>query len=94
MKTSNLTALADYITPVSVDHFGRYPGKKPGDQFEVMYHGKVYQATVQAGEPFCMPNGSILRNVRFQQVEGPVTRLFTECPIIARAVAKTAAAKA
>lgn len=70
--------LADYTTPVSVDTFGSYPGKKPGDMFEVMYHGKVYMATVQSGEPLKQPDGSVLRNIRFQQVAGPVIRRFVE----------------
>ncbi|WP_414555721.1 hypothetical protein [Stenotrophomonas forensis] len=66
--------LADYVTPVSVDIFGSYPGKKPGDRFEVMYRGRVFTATVQAGELHRMSNGSVLRNIRFQQVHGPVAR--------------------
>ena len=82
--------LADYVTPVSVDAFGSYPGKKPGDQFEVMYHGKVYAATVQAGDSHHMSNGSVLRNVRFQQIEGPVSRLFGPCPIIEKAATRNA----
>lgn len=82
--------LGDYITPASVDAFGSYPGKKPGDRFEVMYHGKVYAATVQAGDSHHMSNGSVLRNVRFQQIEGPVSRQFGPCPIIERAAARNA----
>lgn len=85
--------LADYVTPVSVDAFGRFPGKRPGDRFEVMYHGKAYIATVQAGKAHQLSNGSVLRDVRFQQVEGPVTRMFAACPIIARAVAATSHGK-
>lgn len=80
--------LADYVTPVSVDTFGTYPGKKSGDRFEVMYHGKVYVAAVQAGDARRMSNGSVLRDIRFQQVEGPVSRLFGPCPIIERAAAR------
>jgi len=85
--TAPVDVLADYVTPVSVDKFGSYPGKKPGDRFEVMYHGKVYVAEVLPGNAHTQPNGSILRNVRFRQVEGPVSRMFVACPIIARAVA-------
>lgn len=81
--------LAEYVTPVSVDAFGSYPGKRPGDRFEVMYHGKVYVAEVLPGPARTLPNGSILRDVRFKQVEGPVSRLFVACPIIARAVDRT-----
>lgn len=80
--------LADYVTPVSVDTFGSYPGRKPGDRFEVMYHGKVYVAEVLPGSARTRPDGSILRDVRFRQVEGPVSRLFGPCPIIARAAAR------
>lgn len=85
-----VNVLADYVTPVSVDTFGSYPGKKPGDRFEVMYHGKVYAATVQAGDSHRMSNGSVLRNVRFQQIEGPVSRQSGTCPIIERAAARNA----
>lgn len=81
--------LAEYVTPVSVDAFGSYPGRRPGDRFEVMYHGRVYVAEVLPGPARTQPNGSILRDVRFRQVEGPVLRLFVACPIIARAVALT-----
>lgn len=76
-------ALVDYVTPVSVDTFGRYPGKRPGDQFEEMHNGRVYVATVQPGPAHRTPTGAVLRNVRFQQVEGPVMRKFVACPIIA-----------
>lgn len=88
--SATLDGLADYITPVSVDAFGSYPGKKPGDRFEVMYHGKVYAATVQSGRSHHLSNGSVLRNIRFQQVEGPVSRLFVSCQIIERAAARGA----
>lgn len=64
--------LSDYITPVSVDHAGAYPGKKLGDIFSVAHHGKLYVASV-VGEAHELPNGSVLCNIRFQQVEGPVT---------------------
>ena len=66
--------LTNYVTPVSVDHAGAYPGKKPGDEFEVNYKGKVFAAKVQDGQPNIRPNGSILRDIRFQQVEGPATK--------------------
>ena len=72
--TAPVSPLADYVTPVSVDTFGSYPGKNPGDRFEVEYLGKVYAATVQGGEPMRMPYGAVLRNVRFQQTEGPISR--------------------
>lgn len=84
-------ALADYMTPVSVDAFGTYPGKKPGDVFEVMYHGKVYIAEVQAGDPRKMANGAVLRDIRFRQAEGPVTRNFVADPQITNFLAKEAA---
>lgn len=84
-----VNVLADYVTPVSVDAFGSYPGKRPGDRFEVMYHGKVYVVDVLPGNARTQPNGSILRDARFRQVEGPVGRMFVACPIIARAVAMT-----
>lgn len=85
-ETQKVDVLADYVTPVSVDTFGSYPGKKPGDVFEVMYHGKVYVATVQQGKAHTMPYGAVLRDIRFQQVEGPVTRFFVEDPQITRAM--------
>lgn len=88
-KGAPVDVLADYVTPASVDAFGSYPGKGPGDRFEVMYHGKVYQATVQAGAAHQLSYGPVLRNIRFQQVEGPVSRMFTACPIISRAAAAT-----
>ncbi|MBB4126258.1 hypothetical protein GGR77_001548 [Xanthomonas translucens] len=66
--------LPDYVTPASVDTFGVFPGKKPGDQFEVTYHGKVYVATVQPGAANHLSYGPVLRDVRFRQVEGPVIR--------------------
>lgn len=91
--TAPVDVLVDYVTPVSVDAFGSYPGKKPGDRFEVMHHGKVYVAEVLPGNARMLPNGSILRNVRFRQVEGPVSRMFVACPIIARAVARAALAR-
>lgn len=66
--------LVAYVTPASVDTFGAYPGKKPGDRFEVMYRGRVFTATVQAGKSHRMSNGAVLRNISFQQVHGPVAR--------------------
>lgn len=91
-ETQKVDVLADYVTPVSVDAFGSYPGKKPGDAFEVMYHGKVYVATVQQGKAYGTPSGSVLRNIRFQQVEGPVTRFFVEDLQISRAVRRAGGA--
>ena len=66
--------LVRYVTPVSVDHSGQHPFKKPGDTFEVNYKGRVYAARVQDTQPREMPSGSTLRDVLFQQVEGPLTR--------------------
>lgn len=68
------TNLISYVTPASVDHAGQFPFKNPGDQFEIGYKGRLFVARVQDGNPHMMPNGSILREVKFQQVEGPLTR--------------------
>ncbi len=63
-----------YTTPVSVDHFGDYPGYKPGDTFSGMYEGKVYIGVIADGAPIRRSNGTLLRDAHIQQVEGPVTR--------------------
>lgn len=68
------TNLISYVTPASVDHAGQFPFKKPGDEFEIAYKGRIFVAKVQHGNPHMMPNGSVLRNVHFQQIEGPMTR--------------------
>lgn len=67
--------MIEYTTPVSVDTFGSYPGKKVGDVFEVMHEGRVFTATI-VGQANPMPYGAVLRDTHFQQVEGPVKRDF------------------
>ncbi|QDJ96193.1 hypothetical protein Xoosp13_6 [Xanthomonas phage Xoo-sp13] len=68
--------MLEYTTPVSVDFFGTYPGKKPGDTFESMYEGRVYIVTI-VGKASIKSNGTILRDAHIKLVEGPVTREFT-----------------
>lgn len=67
--------MIEYTTPVSVDAFGTYPGKKIGDTFEIMHEGRVYVSTI-VGKAVHVANGTILRDAHIQQVEGPVKREF------------------
>ena len=67
--------MIEYITPVSVDRFGSYPGRKLGDRFEQMHEGRVWRVEI-VGTAREQPYGAILRDAHFQQVEGPVNRAW------------------
>lgn len=63
-----------YITPVSVDTFGNFPGALPGDTRLEHWLGKLYLAEVLPGPSISTPYGAVLRNVRYTLLAGCTPR--------------------
>lgn len=48
--------LADYVVPVSIDHAGRYPGKRSGDFWFKELNGRRFRMEL-VGKPYGMRAG-------------------------------------
>ena len=46
-----MNVLANYVVPASIDHAGRYPGKRPGDSWFEELNGRRFRCTI-VGKPY------------------------------------------